>query len=159
MMLVTLSFHFVFPLIPVHPLIISLLSHCHRLQMPSATEAIEKDDTSSPWPAVTQHFLEIFVRAFYSPLLFCNLCDNLPMLHYKANETFSTYIHGFRYINNIVFTIDLSVAWLGYALPFSRLHGAHFKSTDSRSVTHIFFLYLLSRYLHLFCYHHFHSQH
>ena len=56
----------------------------------------------------------------------------------QAKDTFSTYMNGFQYINNIVFTIDLSVALLGYALPFSRLHGAHFKSTDNRlhTITH-----------------------
>ena len=129
-LLTALSFHSILSL--KHPFITLITT---PIQIPSATAAaiIDKDHTSSLWPAITQHFLEIFVRAFYTPLLFCNLCDNLPMLHYKANETFSTYMTGFRYINNIVFTIDLSVAWLGYALPFSCLHGSHFKSTDSRS--------------------------
>jgi hypothetical protein len=104
-----------------------------QLLLPSSVATVAVD-TSPSWNAITQHFLEIFVRGFYSPLLFVNLCDNLPMLHYKPNETFSTYMSGFRYINNIIFTMDLSVAVLGYALPFSCIHGAHFKSTESRYV-------------------------
>jgi len=37
---------------------------------------------------------------------------------------------GFDYVNNVVFTVDLTFAVLGYALPLSCLHGAHFKSAD-----------------------------
>ena len=34
---------------------------------------------------------------------------------------------GFDYVNNIIFTVDLCFAVVGYALPLSRMHGAHFQ--------------------------------
>lgn len=43
---------------------------------------------------IVQHFLELLVRGFFSPLMFIALCDNLPMLHYKGVPTFMT---GFFY--------------------------------------------------------------
>ena len=74
---------------------------------------------------VVHHFLEIFVRCFFSPLMFTCLCDNLPMLHYKKRENgyifFANFMDGYNYFNNLVFTVDLCFAFLGYALPVSRV--------------------------------------
>jgi hypothetical protein len=33
--------------------------------------------------ALKQHVLECLVRCFYAPIMFCALCDNLPVLHIK----------------------------------------------------------------------------
>ena len=77
---------------------------------------------------IAQHFLEVFVRCFFSPLMFCALCDNLPMLHYKGLPTF---MEGFYYFQNIVFTVDLTFATVGYSLPGSKLLGSDFKSVES----------------------------
>jgi hypothetical protein len=54
-----------------------------------------KDATSA---AVYQHFVEVFVRAFFSPLLFCSVCDNLPMLHYKGFPNYMVPVVRLRYV-------------------------------------------------------------
>lgn len=64
------------------------------------------------------HALEYTVRCFYGPLMFCSICDNLPMLHFRGFENFMDF---FNYSQNLIFTIDLCFATVGYLSPASFL--------------------------------------
>jgi protein-S-isoprenylcysteine O-methyltransferase Ste14 len=62
------------------------------------------------------HALEYVVRAFFGPLMFCSICDNLPRLHYHGFHNFMSF---FEYTQNLIFTADLTFACVGYLSPFS----------------------------------------
>lgn len=83
--------------------------------------------TSETRNRLLQHLLECLVRAFYSPLMFISLCDNMPMLFYKGFPDFMAF---FRFANNFIFSVDLCFASIGYSAPFSLLLGTQFRSTE-----------------------------
>jgi len=79
--------------------------------------------------ACRQHLLECLVRPFYAPLMFTSLCDNLTLLHYKGFED-NSYMTFWRFANNLIFSVDLCFAFIGYAFPFSLLLGTHIRSVE-----------------------------
>ena len=76
-----------------------------------------------------QHLLECLVRCFYAPLMFTSLCDNLTLLHYRGFED-DSYMAFWRFANNLIFSVDLCFAFIGYAFPFSLLLGTHIRSVE-----------------------------
>jgi protein-S-isoprenylcysteine O-methyltransferase Ste14 len=73
--------------------------------------------------------LEWAVRMFWSPLMFCYICDNLSGLHYRPHEL-TNYMSFFRFANNMIFTVDVCFAAIGYALPGTTVLGTHFRSAE-----------------------------
>lgn len=72
--------------------------------------------------ALFSHTLECIVRMFYAPLMFCSLCDNLPRLHYHGFQNFMDF---FFYAQNLIFSIDLCFAFVGYISPAPFLSVEH----------------------------------
>lgn len=127
--------------------------------------------------ALKQHALESLVRMFYAPIMFCSLCDNLPPLHirkfvslppadavtpslddgdnHRFLRYFNNYMSFFRFSNNLIFTVDLTFAIIGYLLPGSQLVDTHVRSTEPTLLGwlcaiicyHPFFLLLTDRYI------------
>ena len=87
-------------------------------------------DTAFSSMTVAKHALEMCVRAFYGPVMFCAICDNLPRLHlhyengalfrYSDNNEFN-FMQFFDYAQNVIFTFDLTFACVGYLSPVAYL--------------------------------------
>ena len=80
---------------------------------------------------LAMHAREYIVRCFFSPLMFCSLCNNLPQLHYRGFPNFMTF---FYFSQNVIFSFDLTFAGIGYMLPAAHVLRSEFLSVESTAL-------------------------
>ena len=95
--------------------------------------------------ALGQHFLASLVQFFYAPLMFGYLCENLSGLHYKP---WTCYLSFWRYANNIIFSVDVSFAAIGYFCNSSLLHN-QIRSTEPTALGWVSALACYQPFFHL----------